>query len=70
MWTRRQARRIGISGWVMNEPDGTVSAHAEGDDALIEEFITAWHRGPPGSSVDRVSLRDVTPEGFTEFNKR
>jgi acylphosphatase len=29
-WTQSEASRLGLRGWVRNEPDGSVAAHLEG----------------------------------------
>ena len=31
--TQRQADRLGVTGWVRNEPDGSVAGHFEGERA-------------------------------------
>lgn len=54
-WTRDQARRIGLAGWVRNRADGTVEALASGDKALLARFEEALHEGPPLSRVARVA---------------
>ncbi len=37
------ARRLGISGWVRNLPDGKVEALAEGERARLDELIRFCH---------------------------
>jgi acylphosphatase len=51
----RSARRLGLSGWVANEHDGSVRVVAEGNEASIQELEEALRVGPPGAVVDRVS---------------
>lgn len=34
--TRDEARRLGLTGWVRNEPDGSVRVLAEGPRAALE----------------------------------
>lgn len=50
-FVRERARRLGLSGWVRNLPDGSVEVAAEGEagqlDLLREELL----RGPRGASV-------------------
>jgi len=50
------ARRIGITGWVRNLPDGRVEAVAEGDKEILEELVKFCHLGPPGARVRGVDV--------------
>jgi len=55
--TQREARRLGITGWVKNRADGTVEVLAEGDEDAIKE-LTSWaNHGPSAARVDSVDLR-------------
>jgi acylphosphatase len=62
--TLRQARRLGLSGYVRNLPDGTVEVVAEGEAEKLQQ-LTAWlRRGPMGAHVRRVDARLRPPQGF------
>jgi len=50
------ARKIGITGWVRNLPDGRVEAVAEGERELLEELVRFCHIGPPGARVSGVEV--------------
>jgi acylphosphatase len=52
-----QAQRLGVRGWVRNQPDGSVEVQAEGERAAVEALVRYLHRGPPGARVDDVALR-------------
>ena len=54
-FTRNQARLLGLSGWVRNEYDGSVSLEAEGPRETLERLLIAVRRGPSGARVDHVS---------------
>jgi acylphosphatase len=54
VFTRREAERLGLSGHVRNEPDGTVSVVAEGPRQRLETLLAALHRGPRNARVERV----------------
>ncbi len=54
-FTRNQARRLGLSGWVRNEYDGSVSLVAEGPREVLERLLVTVQRGPSGARVDHVS---------------
>ena len=54
--TVQQAQCLGLTGWVMNCPDGSVEAVAEGVKPKLEEFIAWCHRGPRGARVAQVDV--------------
>jgi acylphosphatase len=53
---RRQAVARGLAGWVRNNPDGTVEAVFEGEEAAVEALVKLCHEGPRGARVDRVEV--------------
>ncbi len=55
-FTRNQARLLGLSGWVRNEYDGSVSLEAEGPRETLERLLVAVRRGPSGARVDHISV--------------
>jgi len=50
------ARKLRISGWVRNLPDGKVEALAEGERARLDELIRFCHVGPRGAVVRKVEV--------------
>jgi acylphosphatase len=53
---QREARHLGISGWVRNRRDGSVEANLCGKAEAIAELI-AWSRnGPAGALVNQVMI--------------
>lgn len=66
--TQREARRLGISGWVRNRPDGSVELVAEADEDAIKEMISWAQRGPSAARVDDVEVRWRAYSGeFSDF---
>ncbi|MEW5721901.1 MAG: acylphosphatase [Thermodesulfobacteriota bacterium] len=66
--TRQEARRLGLTGWVRNRPDGSVEVTAEGDELRVEELVQWCHEGPPMARVDRVDVRRTQATGeFSSF---
>lgn len=64
---RRLAEQRSVSGWVRNNPDGTVEAVLEGDESPLERLLAFAHEGPRGARVERVEVFDEEPEGLTGF---
>jgi acylphosphatase len=66
-YAEEQARRLGVAGWVRNEPDGSVLLHAEGDDAALDELVAWCHDGPALARVRGVAVREAALTGATGF---
>ncbi len=70
-WTRDQARRRGLAGWVRNRSDGSVEALLVGDEAAVGAMIEACRRGPPLAQVEAIDVEpvdlDILPDGFTRL---
>jgi len=60
-FTVRTAQRLGLTGWVRNNPDGTVETVAEGQSDAINQFIGEIRRGPASSTVSNVSYTEEQP---------
>jgi acylphosphatase len=55
--TQREARRLGVTGWVKNRADGCIELVAEGEEGAIKEIISWAHHGPSAARVDSVDVR-------------
>ncbi|MGH7638854.1 MAG: acylphosphatase [Gemmatimonadaceae bacterium] len=53
-FVRERARRLGVSGWVRNLPDGSVEVAASGEPGQLELLRNELRRGPNGARVDGV----------------
>jgi len=63
-WVRAAADRLGLSGWVMNNPDErTVEVLAEGPVPALDELERLLRPGPPGAVVERVDARRSPASG-------
>jgi len=60
---QREARRLGLRGWVRNRADGAVEAEAEGDSDAVAGLILWAQTGPSGARVDRVGVHALAPTG-------
>ncbi len=67
-WTRDEALRRGLRGWVRNEADGSVAALLVGPPVAVQEMVGELRKGPTLASVDGVDVHEAPdahpPEGF------
>jgi acylphosphatase len=66
----QEARGLGLTGWVRNEPDGSVALHAEGEADALEGLVTWCRRGPSYARVDGVEVSPGSVRGDTSFRLR
>ena len=59
VWTLREAERLALTGWVRNEPDGSVSTLISGSEEAVAAMLDRLWRGPSGAAVTAVDFRDV-----------
>lgn len=52
-FTKREADKLGITGWVKNTPDETVEIVAEGQKDLLKILLDLCRKGPHGAHVDK-----------------
>jgi acylphosphatase len=64
---RREARRLGVTGFVRNVADGTVEAVFEGDPDAVSAMLDWVHDGPDLAQVSRVEVVVEDPEGLADF---
>ncbi|GAW51728.1 MULTISPECIES: acylphosphatase [unclassified Nocardioides] len=69
-YTGQEAARLGVTGRVANEPDGTVSGHFEGEADAVDALVDWCRTGPRPARVERVDVRPGVDEGATSFEAR
>ena len=57
--TEKKANEIGLTGYVRNEPDGTVYIEAQGNEKQLNEFVEWCKRGPERARVDGVVTHEI-----------
>ena len=65
-----QAERLDVTGWVGNEPDGSVRGHFEGEPDAVDALISWCLTGPPAARVDDVAVTEADVQGLTRFEQR
>jgi len=53
-YTCRQARELGLEGWVRNERDGSVLVHIQGAEELVQSMHKWLERGPSSARVEQL----------------
>ena len=66
--TQQEAYRLDVTGWVRNEPDGSVAAHFEGEPGAVEAMVAWCREGPRRARVARVDVRDAEVTGARGFD--
>jgi acylphosphatase len=61
------AEKLGVTGWVRNEPDGSVTAHVEGEPDAVNDMVVWLRTGPPAARVSNAAVRDAAATGATSF---
>jgi len=64
---KEEANRLGISGIVKNEIDGSVYIEAEGPDPALERFIQWCKVGPRNAQVSSCVVESVEVQGYGDF---
>ena len=69
-YTAERARSLGVTGWVANDPDGSVVVHAEGDHEAVGALVEWCRTGPTTARVRNVAVREAAETGATAFEVR
>ena len=64
--TQQEAQKLGLTGWVRNNGDGSVEILAEGTEDKLEELINWCKAGPRSAKVENIEVKWQTYSG--EFN--
>lgn len=64
------AKSIGLKGFVVNEPSGSVYMEIEGDDTQVNQMIEWARKGPPMARVESLDVKDGNVVGFKAFEIR
>lgn len=66
-YTKEEALRLGLNGFVRNEPDGNVYIEVEGNKVDLIDFYEWLHSGSPRSEVKEVIYEIGDIAGFKSF---
>jgi acylphosphatase len=66
--TQREAKRLGLTGWVKNRDDGGVEIVAEGEEDQVKDLLVWSQHGPSTARVEEVDTRWRSYTGeYSEF---
>ena len=68
--TKTTADDLKLTGWVRNEPDGSVSIHAEGEEKQTHKLFEWCKEGPQFAKVANIERWEEPDEGFETFEIR
>lgn len=66
--TKAQANQLAITGFVRNQPDGSVYLEAEGDEANLKILLDWLELGPANAQVDKVDVEEDSVRDFADFD--
>jgi acylphosphatase len=69
-WTQREARRLGLTGWVRNRRDGSVEALAVGEAGALDQLERLCWQGPSAARVTSVRRTPASDDGSRDFEER
>jgi acylphosphatase len=61
------AQELGLTGYVKNEKDGSVTVFAQGEDAVIEKFIDMLKSPPQPAHVRSIEVKDARPRPALKY---
>lgn len=70
-FVRKNARQLGVTGWVLNREDGAVEVVCQGEKVILDKLIAILRKGPEVSKVDAILVKELeTKEIFSSFEIR
>lgn len=54
---QREARRLGLTGWITTRRDGSIEMAVEGEEDALREIVAWSQKGPTAARVDEVDIR-------------
>ena len=68
--TRNKALELGIEGFVMNIPGGSVYMEAQAEEEILNEFVDWCRKGPTFARVDTCIITELAVSSYPAFEVR
>lgn len=66
--TKEKADELGLTGFVQNNEDKSVTIEAEGEEKTLQEFLEWCKSGPTHAQADRVDVEESSIiKGYKDF---
>ena len=70
-YARDIAKKLGITGWIRNEADGSISLTVECKEENLQNFLNWCRQGSPMATIEKVESREGKYTGeFKDFEVR
>lgn len=64
---RQQAVRLNLTGWVRNQPDGSVYIEIEGEEKNLRKFLDWCRQGPSFAKVRKLKMEEGPLVNYQTF---
>jgi acylphosphatase len=64
---QHKALELGVTGWIKNEPDGSVTAELEGEPHSVSAMESWLKKGPPQANVVEIKGEEGEEQDYTGF---
>ena len=61
-WSKEQADKFSISGWIRKASDGSIEIFSQGEEDKINDFVSICWDGPNMAFIDEVLVKDANPD--------
>lgn len=66
-FSRREAQKLSIKGFVKNLPDGSLYIEAEGEEKNLDKFVKWCQKGPSFAKVEQIKTTESPNKNFNKF---
>lgn len=66
---KEEAKKLGLAGFVKNQPDGSVYIEAEGNQEALDKFLVWCNDGSERAEVEKIEVSYGTIKNFTGFER-
>ncbi|KAA9332182.1 acylphosphatase [Hymenobacter busanensis] len=67
---KKEAERLGLTGYARNNADDTVTIEAEGPREALDALAAWCQHGPPAARVEKVEVQTAPPKNYQHFEVR